>query len=131
MPEGPLPVRSYLGVSVVSRNGEVLGGLFFGHADCDVFTQGDAQLLEGVARQAALAIDNANLYQAAQRARADAERERDRYREAMLATKEAERSLELLANTGRAVIGNSDLSSMLSAITRSRTSACRCSTATA
>ena len=31
MPEGHLPVRSYLAVPVVSRSGEVLGGLFFGH----------------------------------------------------------------------------------------------------
>ncbi len=32
MPEGHLPVRSYLAVPVISRTGEVLGGLFFGHA---------------------------------------------------------------------------------------------------
>ena len=30
MPDGHLPVRSYLAVPVVSRSGEVLGGLFFG-----------------------------------------------------------------------------------------------------
>jgi GAF domain-containing protein len=33
MPQGHLPVRSYLAVPVVSRSGEVLGGLFFGHAE--------------------------------------------------------------------------------------------------
>ena len=38
MPEGHLPVRSYLAVSVVSRSGEVLGGLFFGHSQPRVFT---------------------------------------------------------------------------------------------
>ena len=32
MPKGHLPVRSYLAASVVSRTGEVLGGLFFGHS---------------------------------------------------------------------------------------------------
>jgi PAS domain S-box-containing protein len=32
MPAGHLPVRSYLAVPVVSRSGEVVGGLFFGHA---------------------------------------------------------------------------------------------------
>src|SRR3546814_16830064 len=37
MPEGHLPVRSYLAVPVISRRGEVLGGLFFGHADIGVF----------------------------------------------------------------------------------------------
>jgi signal transduction histidine kinase/DNA-binding response OmpR family regulator len=31
MPKGHLPVRSYLACSVVSRSGEVHGGLFFGH----------------------------------------------------------------------------------------------------
>ena len=31
MPEGHLPVRSYLAVPVTSRSGEVIGGLFFGH----------------------------------------------------------------------------------------------------
>lgn len=30
MPEGHLPVRSYLALPVTSRSGEVLGGLFFG-----------------------------------------------------------------------------------------------------
>ena len=40
MPPGHLPVRSYLAVPVVSRSGEVLGGLFFGHAQTGMFTQG-------------------------------------------------------------------------------------------
>ena len=39
MPEGHLPVRSYLAVPVMSRSGEVLGGLFFGHASPGVFTR--------------------------------------------------------------------------------------------
>src|SRR6185437_3588760 len=38
MPEGHLPVRSYLAVPVISRTGEVIGGLFFGHATPGVFT---------------------------------------------------------------------------------------------
>ena len=38
MPEGHLPVRSYLAVPVVSRSGEVIGGLFFGHPEAGVFT---------------------------------------------------------------------------------------------
>ena len=32
MPEGHLPVRSYLAVPVITADGEVAGGLFFGHA---------------------------------------------------------------------------------------------------
>lgn len=67
MPAGHLPVRSYLAVPVVSRSGEVLGGLFFGHAETGVFSEAAAELVRGVAGQAAVAIDNARLYQAAQR----------------------------------------------------------------
>ncbi|WP_020066443.1 response regulator [Paraburkholderia caledonica] len=66
MPEGHLPVCSYLAAPVVSRSGEVLGGLFFGHPEPDVFTERAERLLLGVAAQAAIAIDNARLYQAAQ-----------------------------------------------------------------
>jgi signal transduction histidine kinase len=87
MPEGHLPVRSYLAVPVVARSGEVLGGLFLGHPSPGVFTEADERLLLAVAPQAAIAIDNARLLQDAQRARAAAEaalRERER-READLA----------------------------------------------
>jgi len=67
MPEGHLPVRSYLAVSVVSRSGEVLGGLFFGHPKPGVFTERAERIVTGIAAQAAIAIDNARLYEAAQR----------------------------------------------------------------
>lgn len=70
MPEGHLPVRSYLASPVVSKRGEVLGGLFFGHEEVGVFTEGHAKLAEGIAGQAAIAIDNARLY-ATQRSAAE------------------------------------------------------------
>jgi hypothetical protein len=70
MPAGHLPVRSYLGVSVVSRGGEVIGGLFFGHSETGVFSERTERLLVGVASQAAVAVDNARLYEASQRASA-------------------------------------------------------------
>jgi PAS domain S-box-containing protein len=73
MPEGHLPVTSYLAVPVVSRSGEVVGGLFFGHPDAGVFTERATRIVEGLAAQAAIAVDNASLYDAAQRARAEAE----------------------------------------------------------
>jgi serine phosphatase RsbU (regulator of sigma subunit)/anti-sigma regulatory factor (Ser/Thr protein kinase) len=63
IPTGHPPVRSYLGVPVVSRSGEVLGGLFFGHADAGVFSDRDERLAVGIAAQAAVAIDNARLYE--------------------------------------------------------------------
>jgi PAS domain S-box-containing protein len=74
MPKGHLPVRSYLAVPVLSRSGEVLGGLFFGHPDARVFTERAERLVLGIASQAGVAIDNARLYEAAQAARAQAER---------------------------------------------------------
>lgn len=67
MPEGHLPVRSYLAVPVTSRSGEVIGGLFFGHADPGKFLQEHEELLIGIAGQSATAIDNARLFQAAER----------------------------------------------------------------
>src|SRR5688572_2922723 len=67
MPEGHLPVRSYLAVPVISRTGQVLGGLFFGHAEVGRFTPMDEALVLGIASQAAVAIDNAQLYQALKR----------------------------------------------------------------
>ncbi len=66
MPEGHLPVRSYLALPVTSRSGEVLGGLFFGHADAGVFKPEHEELMLGVAGHAATAIDNARLVQALQ-----------------------------------------------------------------
>jgi len=59
MPPGHLSVRSYLAIPVVSRSGEVIGGLFFGHSEPGVFTQRDERIVTGIAAQAAIAIDNA------------------------------------------------------------------------
>jgi PAS domain S-box-containing protein len=67
MPEGHLPVRSYLAVPVISRTGEVIGGLFFGHAEPGRFAGEHEALLAGLAGQAAVAIDNARLFQAVER----------------------------------------------------------------
>ncbi len=71
MPEGHLPVLSYLAVSVTSRSGEVIGGLFFGHPKVAQFTARHERLITGIAAQAAVGIDNARLYEAAQRELAD------------------------------------------------------------
>ncbi|NNC48171.1 MAG: GAF domain-containing protein [Sphingomonas sp.] len=66
MPEGHLPVTSYLAVPVKSRSGEVIGGLFFGHSSKGQFKERHERLMVGIAAQAAVAIDNARLYRAAQ-----------------------------------------------------------------
>lgn len=64
MPEGHLPVRSYLAIPVRSRSGDMLGGLFFGHPESNMFTSRHERLAVGVAAQAAVAIDNARLVEA-------------------------------------------------------------------
>lgn len=74
LPEGHLPVTSYLAVPVIARSGEVLGGLFFGHSEANIFTERDERTVLSLASQAAIAMDNARLYEAAKRARAEAER---------------------------------------------------------
>jgi signal transduction histidine kinase len=66
MPKGHLPVVSYLAVPVVGRTGEVIGGLFFGHPEPGRFEARHEQLMEGIAAQAAIAIDNARLFGNAQ-----------------------------------------------------------------
>jgi len=78
-PKGHLPVHSYLAVPVISRSGEVIGGLFFGHPEVARFNAEHEKLAVGIAAYAAIAIDNARLYSAAQR-----EIERHQKIEAML-----------------------------------------------
>lgn len=63
-----LPVQSYLSVPVVSKSGEVLGSLAFGHQENGVFTTRSERLALGIAAQAAIAMDNARLYQQEQQA---------------------------------------------------------------
>jgi PAS domain S-box-containing protein len=81
MPKGHLPVRSYLAVPVVSRSGEVLGGLFFGHPQPGVFTAEAETVVVALAAQAAIAIDNAKLYAALQRELAEQRRTETMLRE--------------------------------------------------
>jgi signal transduction histidine kinase/CheY-like chemotaxis protein len=67
-PAGHLPVTSYLAVPVVSRSGQVLGGLFFGHEQPAMFPEGLERVMAGVAAQTAIAMDNARLIEQEQRA---------------------------------------------------------------
>jgi PAS domain S-box-containing protein len=68
MPEHHLPVVSYMAVPVISRSGTVLGGLFFGHPEQDIFTERAERIAGGLAAQTAIALDNAYLYRQAQAA---------------------------------------------------------------
>jgi len=71
--DGQLAVRSYLAVPIVGRRGAVFGGLVLGHAARGVFTGTAERLAAGLAAHAAVAIDNARLYEAERRLRNDAE----------------------------------------------------------
>jgi len=73
MPLGYLPVTSYLAVPVVSRTGEVIGGLFLGHEQPGMFPERLEPIMAGVAAQLAITIDNVRLLEKEQRARAAAE----------------------------------------------------------
>ncbi len=71
---------SCLAVPVKSRAGDVLGWLFFAHAGADVFTAEAETAVSALAAQAAIAIDNADLYAALRT-------ELERTREASLASR--------------------------------------------
>jgi PAS domain S-box-containing protein len=63
------PIRSYLAAPLISRSGEIHGGVFLAHPHPCVFSRRDELVVEGIAAQAAIAIDNARLFQANERAR--------------------------------------------------------------
>ena len=73
MPPGHPPVRSYLALPVVLHNGQVLGGLFFGHPEAARFTARHEQLASAVSSVAAVALDGLRL-------RAQVQLDEERYR---------------------------------------------------
>jgi signal transduction histidine kinase/CheY-like chemotaxis protein len=68
MPDGHLPVRSYLAVPVKGRSGQVIGGLFFGHSEPGRFAEIHERLAVGIASWASVSLENARMYSAAQEA---------------------------------------------------------------
>ncbi|MGJ9419591.1 ATP-binding protein [Massilia sp. CMS3.1] len=65
---GQPTVRSYLAVPVMAGSGEVLGTMLFGHPEPGIFTERTERIVRGIAAQAAVALDNTRLYEAAQQA---------------------------------------------------------------
>jgi PAS domain S-box-containing protein len=72
--EGQLPTASCLAVPVIGHSGELLATLFLGHPEPGMFNERHERLVTGLAGWAAVAMDNARLYEAEQRARGQAER---------------------------------------------------------
>lgn len=101
MPQGHLPVRSYLAVPVVSRSGEVIGGLFFGHPEPNIFDDRAERLMKGLAGQAAIAIDNARLFQASERAQATLEQRVRERTEELAEVNEALRQAQKMEAVGQ------------------------------
>jgi PAS domain S-box-containing protein len=93
IPPGHLPVVSYLAAPVVLRSGEVVGGLFFGHPEPNVFTERAERIVVGLASHAAIAIENARLYQQAQSAIVE--------RDKLLASEQAARADAEAANRAK------------------------------
>jgi signal transduction histidine kinase/sensor domain CHASE-containing protein len=71
-PGSPIELASFLAVPVVSRSGHEWGALQFGHASHGVFTERDEGIAVSLAAQAAIAMDNAALYEAERHANAEA-----------------------------------------------------------
>jgi PAS domain S-box-containing protein len=92
MPQGHLPVVSYLAVPVTSRSGTVLGGLFFGHPRPDAFSQESEDTVLGFAAQASVALDNAKLYH-------DLEKELAEHKKAEAALRQSESQFRSLAES--------------------------------
>jgi PAS domain S-box-containing protein len=124
MPPGHLAVRSYLALPVKSQSGEVLGGLFLAHSQPGVFTDKSEKLIASIATQAAVAIDNAGLYERERAARAQAEH-MSALKDEFLATLSHELRTPLGAILGwaqvlrrRAVVSETELKEALDVIER-------------
>ncbi|WP_156879228.1 PAS domain S-box protein [Salinimicrobium xinjiangense] len=63
MPNGHFTVVSYLAVPVISKSGEVIGGLLYGHPEPGIFTAEHELLVINIASQAAVSLDNSRLFE--------------------------------------------------------------------
>jgi signal transduction histidine kinase len=66
VPRGHPVVRSFLGAPLLDRGGNVRGGLLLGHSAAEQFNKEHEELLLGLAAQAAVALENARLFQSAE-----------------------------------------------------------------
>lgn len=90
MPKGHLPVRSYLAVPVISAlNKGVIGGLFFGHSNPGVFTPETEILIEGIAAQASIAMENAQLFEEKKQTEKHLLKQKEQYKSVFNSTSDA------------------------------------------
>ncbi|MGV7105550.1 ATP-binding protein [Flavobacterium sp. U410] len=61
LPKGHLAVRSYMSIPVISMSGENLGSLLFGHSMPGRFSQEHIKMMQSIASQAAIALENSRL----------------------------------------------------------------------
>ncbi|MCP4399312.1 MAG: GAF domain-containing protein, partial [bacterium] len=66
-------IRSWMGVPLLTANNQALGVLTADSFEVDSYSEEDAQVIQIFANQAAIAIENARLYTAAQEAKKEAE----------------------------------------------------------
>ncbi len=117
-PAGHPPMRSFLGVPIVIR-GQAWGNLYLSEKDRGEFTEADEEAGVILGDWAAIAIDNARLYEASERRREEAEKA---YR-GLEATRDVaiaiggeialDHVLELIVKRGRALVGARSLVIML------------------
>ncbi|HSI68690.1 MAG TPA: PAS domain S-box protein, partial [Gillisia sp.] len=63
LPKGHFNVTSYMAIPVVSKTGDVIGGLLYGHPEKGKFTEEHEQLVLNIAAQAAVSLDNSRLFE--------------------------------------------------------------------
>ena len=73
-------IASYLAMPIIARSGQWLGALFLAHPQPDCFSKTAGQIVRGLAGQAALSLENARLFEAAQREKAALATLEERYR---------------------------------------------------
>ena len=73
-------LASYLAAPIVARSGQWLGALFLAHPEPNRFGKNSETLLLGLAGQAALSLENARLFETAQREQAALSALEERYR---------------------------------------------------
>ncbi len=73
-------IASYLAAPIVARSGLWLGALFLAHPEAGKFGNNAEQIIQGLAGQAALSLENARLFEAAQREKAALSALEERYR---------------------------------------------------